>query len=227
MQQHGSTASRASSPTTVAKGERRPCPRWRGVAWRGPGLARLLPQGIAAPMPRGRSGTPSRSRSRSRSRSVPPSSKDEAQAAVFVGLRLAIFEVEEEVKGLGGGGGSGAGWHKRRKGRGPGVAPAQLYSLTVFGVQLRGLPRPVLCVLLMIGIYSSWFMHGYCEERLSRLGGEDFPMWLLTFIQFSSVAGLSSASGRMSRWSVLLLLTQQSSALQHLSRLECVHMRAW
>ena len=143
--------------------------------------------------------------------------QEEAQAAGFVGLRLAIFEVEEEVNGLGGGGASGAGWHKRRKGRGPGVAPAQRYSLALFGVQLRGLPRPALCVLLMIGIYSSWFMHGYCEERLSRLGGEDFPMWLLTFIQFSSVAGLSSASGRMSRWSVLLLLlTQQSSALQQL-----------
>ena len=40
--------------------------------------------------------------------------------------------------------------------------------------------------MLLVGIFGSWFMHGYFEERLSRVG-EDFPMELLTWVQFSCV----------------------------------------
>ena len=60
------------------------------------------------------------------------------------------------------------------------------YSFTLLGVQLRHVSREVLCGMLVLGIFGSWFMHGYCEERLSR-AGEDFPMPLLTWIQFTCV----------------------------------------
>ena len=60
-----------------------------------------------------------------------------------------------------------------------------VYSITLLGVQLRRISRAVLCCMLLLGIFGTWFMHGYFEERLSH--GENFPMELLTLIQFSSV----------------------------------------
>jgi hypothetical protein len=62
---------------------------------------------------------------------------------------------------------------------------APLYSITLLGVQLRRISRAALCCMLLLGIFGTWFMHGYFEERLSH--GEKFPMELLTLIQFSSV----------------------------------------
>jgi hypothetical protein len=61
-----------------------------------------------------------------------------------------------------------------------------LYSIALLGVQLRRISRAALCCMLLVGIFGSWFMHGYFEERLSRVG-EDFPMELLTWVQFSCV----------------------------------------
>eukprot|EP01044_Picomonas_judraskeda_P000251 COSAG03_NODE_10_length_23829_cov_21.731395_12_plen_213_part_00 len=60
-----------------------------------------------------------------------------------------------------------------------------MYSITLLGVQLRCISRAALCCILLLGIFGTWFMHGYFEERLSH--GEKFPMELLTLIQFSSV----------------------------------------
>ena len=71
------------------------------------------------------------------------------------------------------------------------------YSFAIVGLQVRGLSRSVLCAALLVGIYSAWFMHGYCEERLSK--HENFPMWPLTLIQFSSVGLLSTVSARLQR----------------------------
>ena len=63
-----------------------------------------------------------------------------------------------------------------------------MYSITLLGVQLRRVSRAALCCILLLGIFGTWFMHGYFEERLSH--GEKFPMELLTLIQFSSVVRL-------------------------------------
>ena len=70
------------------------------------------------------------------------------------------------------------------------------YSFTLLGVQLRHVSREVLCGMLVLGIFGSWFMHGYCEERLSR-AGEDFPMPLLTWIQFTCVVRRPIPSPRL------------------------------
>lgn len=67
-----------------------------------------------------------------------------------------------------------------------------VYSFTLLGVQLRRISRAALCCMLLLGIFGSWFMHGYFEEWLSK--GEEFPMELLTLIQFSSVVRHRSAT---------------------------------
>ena len=67
------------------------------------------------------------------------------------------------------------------------------YSITLLGMQLRGITRAALCCMLLVGIFGAWFMHGYCEERLSR-AGEDFPMELLTWIQFTCVVSVPPQS---------------------------------
>ena len=68
-----------------------------------------------------------------------------------------------------------------------------VYSFTLLGVQLRRISRAALCCMLLLGIFGTWFMHGYFEERLSH-GEKKFPMALLTLIQFSSVVRHRSAT---------------------------------
>ncbi len=89
---------------------------------------------------------------------------------------------------------------------------APLYSITLLGVQLRRISRAALCCMLLLGIFGTWFMHGYFEERLSH--GEKFPMELLTLIQFSSVVRkpLPSFNFRSLRYPTPRLLCFQCSA---------------
>ena len=102
-------------------------------------------------------------------------SAEEVPGQSLLGFRAAIFELQE-LRGF--------------------TDEPRRYTLTLLGLQLIGLSRSLLCTLLLLGIYSSWFTHGYLEERLSR-AGEDFPMWPLTCLQFFTVSLLSTLSSRL------------------------------